>query len=733
MRKFASLAALAVSFASLTALADDSEWYAGSPSPAVRALGTPREKASAYLTEHRAALRLEGVTLVPTRLLANAGQAEVVRYEQRVAGLRVLGKGAAVRIDGDGEVVRVVLGVARGLSPATTPSLSVGQAEDAASSALGRALPPAERSELVVSPLAGGTLVWQLDVRDSPGGTRYFVDAVQGTLVGVRPLAVEALGRVYEKNAVESPVPVDVTLNDLDVATPQYLNGWNGLLAVTNWVSGGSQNGFTVEQTLQPSAGADFLYDPPAQADDPTDGFAQVNLYHHLTSMRAFATTLGVAIDTPSWKVTAVANAEESGQPLDNAFFSEMGQTGAFAAPNLIAIGQGTLIDFAYDSDVFKHEFGHYLTHNTVGYNLGQLHLDSYGISPFSGSIDEGIADYLACSEADDAELGEASLGPLGSERILTDTSKACPADVWGEVHADGEIIGSISWSIRTALGQAVGDQLVWGAVTTLLPGASFGDFGRGLIASAQALEAAAVIQPADVATVEALVAARGLDECDQVLPIDAGETKHITVVGLETLGQAFGGSCGSLVAAGIEMPGLFHFSYQPAAGDEAVRFTIAAEPAQGPGDLDFTIYVRRDQHVSFKPGLGGLLPVVDAFDSKVDFTGTSAEIVIDASSVQPFDPSAQYFFAVVNRGCPTLALAATANAYVDPGAGGSGGAGGAGGTGGGGLPADSITDDSGCGCRVVGGDTSGGGGLSLLGLALGAVGAWRRRRGRSA
>ena len=320
----------------------------------------------------------------------------------------------------------------RSLSVSTVPNLTAAEAQTALGAVFGAPM-VAERAALVVSPLGAGALLWQLDVRDAPGGTRYWVDAHTGELFAQRPLAVHALGRVYTMNSVETPTPADVELLELDVsADPIRLNGWSGLLSVTNYTGGSSQGGFELEQTLGPSAGQDFLYDPPAMVSDATDAFAQVNLYHHLTSMKTFAADLGVAIDQPSWKLTAVANALESGQPLDNAFFSPMGQTGAFAAPNLIAIGQGSQNDFAYDSDVFKHEFGHYLTENAIGFNMSQLFFNEYGLSPHSGSIDEGIADYLACSDNDDAELGEASLPPLGAVRSLTDTSRKCPAAVFG-------------------------------------------------------------------------------------------------------------------------------------------------------------------------------------------------------------------------------------------------------------------------------------------------------------
>ncbi|HTJ80966.1 MAG TPA: hypothetical protein VL400_04560, partial [Polyangiaceae bacterium] len=612
MKKLAPLTALAL-VALTPFVSHAADWHVGTPSAAVRAASSPEAKARAYLDEQRTALDLVHVDLGAARVVRTAAGA-VVRFEQRVGGVPVLGGAVLVHVGKNGEVSRVATTAARSLAVDTTPSLDEDEALAELEDAVHRTLPPAEKAELVVSPVGAGTLLWQLDVRDSPGGTRYFVDAHSGALYGARALAIDALGRIYKTNSVQTPTPEDDTLDTLDeAASPVHLNGWGGLLTVTNYVSGGSQNGFEVEQTLEPfpAGGTDFLYDPPTNQLDATDGFAQVNLFFHLTTMRNFFTTLGVDQTAASWKITAVANALEGGQPLDNAFFSPMGQTGTFASPNLIAIGQGSLTDFAYDSDVFKHEFGHYVSDNAVGYNLGQLNVNAFGLSPHSGSIDEGIADYFACSQNGDPIVGEASLAPLNAERDLTNVAKVCPDDVFGEVHEDGEIIGSLSWSVRDALGAENADKIVWGAVASMPPGGTLGDFGRGLVSTTEALVGDGTLTSADLTTVQGLVAARGLDDCDEVIAIDSGETKKVDVIGLDLIGQILGGSCAQAQNFGVEMQSLFHFSHKPAATDTALRFTVDVK-AMGGGGTDLTLYVRKGQNVTFKSS--GFLPVVDKF-----------------------------------------------------------------------------------------------------------------------
>jgi MYXO-CTERM domain-containing protein len=718
--------------APVTALASEPEWLSGSPSDRVRAESSASAKARVYLDERSDALVLGAVELGTGREIAGLS-GSTVRMDQTHGGLRVLGRAAIVRIGEGGDVTRLILHVARDLTISTTPTVTRQEADGVLAS-LGVAR--SERAEVVISPLGEGALLWELDVRDRQGGMRYWIDAHTGELFGQKPLAVHALGRVYTMNSIETPMPADVELLELDLtADPLRLNGWNGLLTVTNYLSGTS-NGFELEQVIGPTSGQDFLYDPPADVSDATDAFAQVNLYHHLTSMKAFAATLGVPIDQGSWKLTAVANALEDGMALDNAFFSPMGQQGTFASPNLIAIGQGSQNDFAYDSDVFKHEFGHYLSHNAIGYNLGQLNFNEYGLSPHSGSIDEGISDYLACSDNDDAELGEASLAQLGGLRDLTDTSMVCPDDILGEVHEDGQIAGSLAWSIRELLGKDIADQIVWNGLTLMPPGGTFGDLGRGFITAAEDLAAAGTITGSDLGEIEALVASRGLDNCDHVIRIEPGESKVENAIGLTFLGQLFGQGCATLQGGGAQIQGLFHFSRQTAADDQVLRFQVDAQPV-GAGDAQFSIYARKSDNVTLNGG-GGFLPVPDNFDQRVDVDAQTGELIIDQAA--GFEPGAEYFFIVMNRGCPNLRItvttsteplppATTTSSSVTSGAGGDGSGAGPSGAGGGGTPnTDDEKDDDGCGCHGSSG-VPGGAGAGLLALGLAAL-LRRRRRG---
>ena len=420
------ISALAVSGLLATANpASAAEWVRPSAGVAVEATSgvDAPAAADAYLSGERAALGPTGVSLVRTRLLSSNGH-HTVRFVQQHAGLPVIGGQAAVRVGAGGVVRAAVFEVDRSLSVAPKPTVSQQGAKATLETALGVSV-ATMRASLAVWPNGrGGRLTWQIDMPSRDGGMRALVDAHDGTIFQLRPLGVHALGRVYPISSVVTPATQDLELTDLVVGSPQHLTGHAGNLIVTNYVSGSAQMGdFVVEQTVEPNSGEDFLYDPPADPSDATDAFAQVMVYYHLTRMRGFyANALGLDMSDPGWALTAVANLQDNNQPVDNAFFSQMGLSGPLGAPNLIGIGQGT-IDFSDDSDVFNHEFTHYVSHNAVGFNASQVHATSYGLSPFSGGIDEGISDYFACTVNDDPTLGEASLGVLGACLLYTSPS----------------------------------------------------------------------------------------------------------------------------------------------------------------------------------------------------------------------------------------------------------------------------------------------------------------------
>jgi CelD/BcsL family acetyltransferase involved in cellulose biosynthesis len=100
-------------------------------------------------------------------------------------------------------------------------------------------------------------------------------------------------------------------------------------------------------------------------------------------------------------------------------------------------------------------------------------------------------------------------------------------------------------------VGAELGDRIVWGALELLPAGARLGDFGAGLIAAAEELEASSEIAASDVLAIRMLVSERGLDDCGAVLALEGDTGRKGTVIGLGILGQAFGASCSQVKGFG--------------------------------------------------------------------------------------------------------------------------------------------------------------------------------------
>jgi len=581
----------------------------------------------------------------------------VLRYTQTHDGLPVLSTSAAFVVEPDGTIAEAILQLEHNLSVATSPTVGLDKAaQTVAGSEPG--LPTDEAiSTLAVlpAPSVGGRLVWVLDVPSAGGGLRFMVDAHDGALLDRRPLARNVRGRVYPANPIVTPDLVDVELTDLDEADPLYLNGWSGNFAVTNYAGlVPITSAIRMEQTLTADADGEFLYDPPADPLDGSDAFAQVSIFYHLTRGRDFFTEqIGLDMTGEAWKLTAVANVMDGDYPMDNAFYSPMGTTNVtFRAPSLIAIGQGSIIDFAIDSDVFLHEFTHYVSEVAIGYNLGQFEFNSYGRNPFSGAIDEAVADYFAGTMNGDPVLAESALGTFGAARDLRDKSARCPKDVVGEVHEDGRIIGAAAWGMRETFGAELADQLVWGGTALVPAGGSFGDWGRGIKRTADLMANDGILSDSQVAEVSAILDAQGIPGCEQEIELEAGDPKTLLAVGLDWYTQFTGRTCAQLQERGVQQQALFHFVAQPKREDIGLRFKVEYDSFER-GDLSWDLYARENDHVTFElQGHYGRSVATKWDYEELGVNTRTGELVIDANSQPPFDPLASYHIVLVNKSC---------------------------------------------------------------------------------
>ena len=153
------------------------------------------------------------------------------------------------------------------------------------------------------------------------------------------------------------------------------------------------------------------------------------------------------------------------------------------------------------------HEYGHSVQDDQV---------PNFGSSPDAGAIGEAFGDYLAVTVTQ--PYTPQSLWPCVADwdstsytrttphcLRRTDGTKQYPADLVGEVHADGEIWSSALYAMNTALGRDRATKIIIGAQFGFTPTIS-------MPAAAQVtVDYARKTDPKAVPTVRAAFAAHGL------------------------------------------------------------------------------------------------------------------------------------------------------------------------------------------------------------------------------
>lgn len=184
--------------------------------------------------------------------------------------------------------------------------------------------------------------------------------------------------------------------------------------------------------------------------DPDNTHFDETMIYFHINRIHDFFKSIGHdKMDRPMKATVHV------GDKYDNAYYSPMEDAMSFGDGN-------KLNDLSKEETVCYHEYSHAALNPIVKLNY----------SNESGAINEGQADYFACSYTNDPKLGEYVMNKLGKPYLrIMENSLHYPEDVEGEVHADGRIWGAVLWDIRAALGAQVSDPLIHKSFYYLKPG----------------------------------------------------------------------------------------------------------------------------------------------------------------------------------------------------------------------------------------------------------------------
>jgi MYXO-CTERM domain-containing protein len=655
-----SLAGLSALMLALSGAASAADRHAGAGDQ--RFAGPPEQAARAYIATHAPSLGLRGIALAYTTQLGATGY-RTVRFAQTYAGLPVFDSAVAVRVGPQGQVSGAVVDVDRSISTSAAPSIDEATARAILAGLTGLTVGPDTELQLGIlrRRSGGGTLVWRADLLTTLGAVRYHIDAHTGAVMKATSLARDVLGRVYPINPVQSVSTSDKELLHLTQSTPQVLAGRAG--RVFRHVSGDGENPtppVVVDGTVvAPDTNGDFLFDPATNEPTWDDSFAEVNAYFHLDRMNTFfRDTLKVDFESNGnplkYTLMAVVNyGPPQHKPFDNAFFTPyLLNDGTTQYKNAIFIGQSAAADLAYDSDVFLHEYTHYVNQNAIGFSNGPFEYDDWGLATMPGSMDEGTADYFSCTVNNDPVVGEASLEKL-SQRDLSQYSGKCPDSLFGEPHEDGRLIGRASWEVRAAIGNELADTLLWDALSILSNGSSFGDWASNVIQVATEMKTQGKITDANLQQISQVMHDRGLDDCARSLEVSPTKSRKTNVIGFDLVAQYMGGTCEQIKVLGITSTSLFQFMTRTSASDTQVRFKVDFQKLSGTSSWDWDIYVRRHEPVTFSSTMYTIAP--DSFDYKVEhITKTSGELLIDADSQPAFNPGQTYYLVLVHRNCPT-------------------------------------------------------------------------------
>lgn len=152
----------------------------------------------------------------------------------------------------------------------------------------------------------------------------------------------------------------------------------------------------------------------------------------------------------------------------------------AFYYAFVLRFGAGdglTFTELMRDPTVITHEVGHAV-------------IDALSELPFqgeAGSINEGIADFLAASALDTPLMAEASFVKGPYRRNLA--NKKSYSDKVGKLYADSEIISGLFWQLRDQLGPLKSERLALRILPRLLPNANFDSLKSELLLLVQQLE----------------------------------------------------------------------------------------------------------------------------------------------------------------------------------------------------------------------------------------------------
>ncbi len=646
--------------------------------------------------------------LLPRRV-ARWRDGEAIHLDQLHRGVPVLGGGGVVFRAGEGREPIVRMALMNGVTVDVANAMDPEGAVDRARAAVEGGASMEARAELAVLPTpAGGELVYrvQLGGMAPPAAWMVSLDARNGAVLNVSDLIRHAEGYAYPENPV---------MTDLETVEITDLTGFESIMIgdyaqVWTVVYEGSEFGY--EHLALKDGDGNFYYEPEEGVND--DPFAEVNVYYHLTALsHHFEDVHGHEFAGPT---TALTNYRE----WNNGTYNNAGYVPSPDGQHLVIFGQGDEVDFGYDGDVVAHEFGHAIIHDRTDLVHDALTTyDRYGANIAPGGIDEGMADYWACTIHDNPVQGEY----ISDQPRDLDNGRICPEDVVGESHGDGKIVGGTAWEIREALGAEAADALFYGALGLLSTTPSLENYAHAIEDTAGAMVDDGELPPGELDEVIGILEERGMYRCGRAVDLEDGVPTTFAVGHLEGYGMddLTGPLCDSFRDDAIRFDSRFQWAVTLPTADQgevfSLQLSLDIERQDGDDleddDLHYTIYARQDEMLEFEVEevettyveVPLQVPRPQGYDEA--FGGSLPGLVIAEGLTEEMglSPGATYYFSMIHMNCPAVYVTVTPHIVLfrEPG-----------------------EDDGGCHCSVDGAGP-GGGGAALL-VLLAALAGIRRR-----
>jgi len=361
-------------------------------------------------------------------------------------------------------------------------------------------------------------LAWGVAVRSGalpPSTYDIVVDAHSGQVLAVRKTSATAEAIVYD------PSPTLAMAERIDLQMPDLTGPYADARSCIE-VSGACA---AWERQAVPDEAGDYLFRP--YEAEPVDPFAEVQAVVHADRMLAWLDER-FGLQLPYGPITTYVNF-----PTANAFFGDFDDDDT---PD-ISFGHDPVsgTDLGYDADVVYHELGHAVV-DLLAPDLPYIQADELGMSWVSGSVNEGAADVFAMVLTGDPQVGEHAGAAFGASAVRDLTEpRHCPDHLRGQVHHDGEILGSTLWRLQQHpdIGADAVAEILVGAIPLWGPDVSWALVAESLSLSAQDLHDAGALSDIGMATVSLELSQSGMAGCERIVDMGDGDQRTFYVVGV--------------------------------------------------------------------------------------------------------------------------------------------------------------------------------------------------------